>query len=66
MDANCDESDECHGLAGWQVASRGIELALNNRVEDGIKLLKTGNTCIHRQAGYCYLTFIVSIFFNVF
>ena len=62
MDANCDETDQCHGLAGWQVACRGIELALNNRVEDGIKLLKTESTCIHRQAGYCYLTFIVSIF----
>ena len=41
MDANRDMNDECHeGLAGWQVASRGIELALNNRMDDGIKLLK--------------------------
>ena len=62
MDVNCDRNDECHeGLAGWQVASRGIELALNNRMEDGIKLLKTEAPCLHRQAGYCYITFIVSM-----
>ena len=62
MDVNCDRNDECHeGLAGWQVASRGIELALNNRMEDGIKLLKTETPCLHRQAGYCYITFIVSM-----
>ena len=61
MDANCDQVDQCHGTAGWQLAARGIQLALNNRVEDGIKLLRTESSCIHRQAGYCYLTFIVSI-----
>ena len=61
MDVNCDRNDECQeGLAGWQVASRGIELALNNRIEDGIKLLKNETSCLHRQAGYCYITFIVS------
>ena len=66
MDANRDMNDECHeGLAGWQVASRGIELALNNRMDDGIKLLKNESTCIHRQAGYCYLTFIVSMTENL-
>ena len=59
--------EECHhtGMAGWQVASRGIQLALNNRVEDAIKLLKTESNCIHRQAGYCYLTFIVSMTYMI-
>ena len=70
MDSNQEErdgqnDDECHHerLEGWQVASRGINLALNNRMEDGIKLLKTEPSCTHKQAGYCYLTFIVSLYF---
>ena len=50
------------GLSGWQLAARGIELALNNRIEDAQVLLKVDSSCIHRQAGYCYLTFIVSCY----
>ena len=48
------------GLSGWQLAARGIQLALNNRIEDAQNLLRVDSSCIHRQAGFCYLTFIVS------
>ena len=54
----CDDADG--KVPGWQVAYRGIQLALNNDVEEGQKLLRGDQSCIHRQAGYCYLTFIVS------
>ena len=47
------------GMSGWQLAARGIQLALNNRIEDAQSLLKVDSSCLHRQAGYCYLTFIV-------
>ena len=56
-----EEIDEEHGgLSGWQIAARGIQLALNNRIEDAQNLLRVDSSCIHRQAGFCYLTFIVS------
>ena len=46
---------------GWEVAAEAIKLALNNRVEDAQDLLDQSKaSCVHRQAGYCYLTFIVS------
>ena len=54
------DTDALEGMTGWQVAYRGIQLALNNEVEEAQKLLKGDSTCIHRQAGFCYLTFIVS------
>ena len=57
------DADATEGMTGWQVAYRGIQLALNNEVEEALKLLKGDSTCIHRQAGFCYLTFIVSFFF---
>ena len=47
-------------MSGWQLAARGIKLALNNRIEDAQNLLRVDSSCIHRQAGFCYLTFIVS------
>ena len=47
-------------VTGWQVAYRGIQLALNNEIEEAQKVLKGDSSCIHRQAGFCYLTFIVS------
>ena len=56
------------GLAGWQLAARGVALALNNKVEEAQNLLRVDSSCIHRQAGFCYLTFIVSksnINFNI-
>lgn len=46
-------------LQGWQIASKCIQMALNNRVEDALKTLRSESKCVHRQAGYCYLTFIV-------
>ena len=46
---------------GWEVAAEAIKLALNNRVEDAQDLLDQSKaSCVHRQAGYCYLAFIVS------
>ena len=48
-------------MSGWQLAARGIKLALNNRIEDAQNLLRVDSSCIHRQAGFCYLTFIVSL-----
>jgi hypothetical protein len=38
-----------------------VQLALNNRIEEAQKLLKADSNCIHRQAGFCYLAFIVSL-----
>ena len=61
-----DLDDYNHGggeegdMSGWQLAARGIKLALNNRIEDAQNLLRVDSSCIHRQAGFCYLTFIVS------
>ena len=51
--------------AGWQLAARGVALALNNRVEEAQNLLRVDSSCIHRQAGFCYLTFIVSILISI-
>lgn len=48
------------GLAGWELAARGVKMAINNRVEEAQELLRVDSSCIHRQAGLCYLTFIVS------
>ena len=54
----------CHhftiGLSGWQLAARGVQMAINNRVEEAQDLLRVDSSCIHRQAGLCYLSFIVS------
>lgn len=57
---------------GWQVASRGIQLALNNRVDEAQKLLKSaaaaanaagyndgGVAALQAQAGFCFLAFMV-------
>ena len=57
-----EETDEqIEGLSGWQLAARGVQMAINNRVEEAQELLRVDSSCIHRQAGLCYLTFIVSI-----
>jgi hypothetical protein len=50
--------------AGWQLARRGIHLALNNRVEEAEKLLRSSadkSGCPQAQAGYCFLAFMVSL-----
>ena len=61
-----DELSMEAGLAaGWQLAARGVALALNNRVEEAQNLLRVDSSCIHRQAGFCYLTFIVSILISI-
>ena len=57
--------DEPGLAAGWQLAARGVALALNNRVEEAQNLLRVDSSCIHRQAGFCYLTFIVSILISI-
>jgi hypothetical protein len=54
-----DDFEEDDLTSGWQLAARGVQLALNNRVEEAHNLLKVDSSCIHRQAGFCYLTFIV-------
>ena len=58
--------DEPGLAAGWQLAARGVALALNNRVEEAQNLLRVDSSCIHRQAGFCYLTFIVSILISIY
>ncbi|TRY69575.1 hypothetical protein TCAL_08624 [Tigriopus californicus] len=46
----------------WHLAARGIQLALNNRVEDAQNLLKSDPAnSIHSQAGYCFLTFMNAV-----
>ena len=54
-------SSEESGLSGWQLAARGVQMAINNRVEEAQELLRVDSSCIHRQAGFCYLSFIVSL-----
>ena len=51
---------------GWQLASRAIQLALNNRVEEAQRLLRTAShhggdreASLQAQAGVCFLTFMV-------
>ena len=53
---------------GWRLASRGVRLALNNRVEEAERLLRAraeedllGGGCVQAQAGLCFLTFMVSM-----
>ena len=59
--ADSDEDDDNDIQAGWQIAADAIKLALNNRVDDAHVLLSHSKaSCVHKQAGYCYLTFIVS------
>eukprot|EP00095_Tigriopus_kingsejongensis_P011260 snap_masked-scaffold708_size108518-processed-gene-0.10 protein:Tk11260 transcript:snap_masked-scaffold708_size108518-processed-gene-0.10-mRNA-1 annotation:"tetratricopeptide repeat protein 39c" len=56
------EDEDWQGEEGWHLAARGIELALNNRVEDAQNLLKSDpNNSIHTQAGYCFLTFMNAV-----
>lgn len=54
-----DEEDQVEGMTGWQLAARGVQMAINNQVEEAQELLRVDSSCIHRQAGLCYLTFIV-------
>ena len=61
MQGTDDEiSSNLQGLAGWQLAARGVQMAINNQVEEAQDLLRVDSSCIHRQAGLCYLSFIVS------
>ena len=63
--AGSEEEDENESdiQAGWQIAADAIKMALNNRVDDAHVLLSHSKaSCVHKQAGYCYLTFIVSYF----
>ena len=49
--------------AGWQLARRGIHMALNNEVEEAQELLKAeadGSGCPQAQAGFCFIAFMVS------
>ncbi len=55
-----DSEEPIEGMSGWQLAARGVQMAINNRVEEAQELLRVDSSCIHRQAGLCYLTFIVS------
>ena len=54
-----DDYDVTSSLPGWQVAARGIDLALNNRVDAAHKLLE-GTDGIQARAGVCFLAFMVS------
>ena len=61
-ETNFDSENSADDVTGWKVAYRGIQLALNNQIEEAQKVLKGDSNCIHRQAGFCYLTFIVSTY----
>ena len=61
-----DLQDVAAGVAGWQIAADAIKMALNNRVDDAHVLLSHSKaSCVHKQAGYCYLTFIVSLLLHL-
>lgn len=64
-----------HQEAGWRLARRGIELALNNRVEEAQRVLRLAVAnatnaapgdaasrlaCLQAHAGLAFLTFMVS------
>ena len=55
--------DEEGNETGWQLARRGIHMALNNEVEEAQAMLKAavdGTGCPQAQAGYCFIAFMVS------
>uniref|UniRef100_A0A0K2UP74 Uncharacterized protein n=1 Tax=Lepeophtheirus salmonis TaxID=72036 RepID=A0A0K2UP74_LEPSM len=55
------ENDKVKKEDDWLTATKGIKFALNNRVEDAQKLLKSDSKSIQLQAGYCYLTFMNAV-----
>ena len=71
-DMSSDE-DDLDSLEGWEIARRGVHLALNNQVEKALNLLKaaassttvasdleTRIAAMQSQAGLCFLAFMVS------
>ena len=57
------DHDEEGNETGWQLARRGIHMALNNEVEEAQELLKAevdGSGCPQAQAGFCFIAFMVS------
>ena len=58
-----ERDDVAAAAAGWQLARRGIHLALNNEVEEAQEMLRAeaeGNGCPQAQAGFCFIAFMVS------
>ena len=58
-----DDYDDEYDLSpdpvpGWRLAARGVELALNNRVDAAHRLLE-GTDGIQARAGVCFLAFMV-------
>ena len=57
------DHDEEGNETGWQLARRGIHMALNNEVEEAQEMLKAevdGSGCPQAQAGFCFIAFMVS------
>ena len=65
-DPDDEDEDDFADEPGWQLAARGVRLALNNRVEEAETLLRRragDELCegrVQAQAGLCFLTFMVS------
>ena len=58
-----DAAASASAAAGWELARRGIHLALNNEVEEAQEMLRAeaeSSGCPQAQAGFCFIAFMVS------
>ena len=58
-----DAAASAAAVAGWELARRGIHLALNNEVEEAQEMLRAeaeSSGCPQAQAGFCFIAFMVS------
>ena len=64
MDGEGDDAPaSAASVAGWELARRGIHLALNNEVEEAQEMLRAeaeSSGCPQAQAGFCFIAFMVS------
>ena len=63
MDGEGDDAAAASAAAGWELARRGIHLALNNEVEEAQEMLRAeaeSSGCPQAQAGFCFIAFMVS------
>lgn len=61
MESSNLEPTAASNQEGWKIAKTGIDLLLNNRIDEAEKLFKTNFDNIQTAAGYSFLTFIVSM-----
>ncbi len=71
-DDDVSDGDDYEMESGWELAARGVRLALNNRVEEAERLLRgraevggmdPDGGRLQAQAGLSFLTFMVGLCF---